>query len=77
MQPISLPLTLNDIKTNLLNGTYAIPAFQRDFVWDIDRSAKLLDSWVKGYPMGSFILWKTDEALCPVKKNRKHCYLSQ
>jgi hypothetical protein len=52
----------------LLNGTYAIPAFQRDFVWDIERSAKLLDSWVKGYPMGSFILWKTDEALCPVKK---------
>ncbi len=68
MQPIPLPLTLNDIKTNLLNGTYAIPAFQRAFVWDIERSAKLLDSWVKGYPMGSFILWKTEEALCPVKK---------
>ena len=68
MRPISIPLKLSDIATNLQNGTYVIPDFQRDFVWDISQSASLLDSWIKGYPLGSFILWTTDEILCPIKQ---------
>lgn len=68
MRPIPIPLKLSDIETNLSNGTYVIPDFQRDFVWDIEKSAQLLDSWVKGYPLGSFILWTTDEELCPIKQ---------
>lgn len=68
MRPIPIPLKLSDIETNLSNGTYVIPDFQRDFVWDIEKSAQLLDSWVKGYPLGAFILWTTDEELCPIKQ---------
>jgi uncharacterized protein with ParB-like and HNH nuclease domain len=68
MRPQSIPLKLSDIETNLANGNYVIPAFQRDFVWDIEQSAQLLDSWIKGYPFGAFILWTTDEKLCPIKK---------
>ena len=68
MRPVSIPLKLSDIDINLSNGTYVIPDFQRDFVWDIDQSAQLLDSWIKGYPLGAFILWTTDEALCPIKQ---------
>ena len=68
MRPQPIQLKLSDIEANLANGTYVIPAFQRDFVWDIEQSARLLDSWIKGYPLGSFILWTTDERLCPVKK---------
>ena len=68
MRPISIPLKLSDIATNLQNGTYVIPDFQRDFVWDINQSASLLDSWIKGYPLGSFILWTTDEILCRIKQ---------
>lgn len=68
MRPQPIQLKLSDIENNLANGTYVIPAFQRDFVWDIEQSARLLDSWIKGYPLGSFILWTTDERLCPVKK---------
>ena len=68
MRPVSIPLKLSDIETNLSNGTYVIPDFQRDFVWDIEQSAQLLDSWIKGYPLGAFILWTTDEALCPIKQ---------
>jgi uncharacterized protein with ParB-like and HNH nuclease domain len=44
-------------------GTIKIPQFQRDFVWNKEKSAKLLDSIVKGYPIGTFILWKTKEEL--------------
>ena len=68
MRPISIPLKLSDIETNLSNGTYVIPDFQRDFVWNIEQSAKLLDSWIKGYPLGAFILWTTDEELCAIKE---------
>lgn len=68
MRPISIPLKLSDIETNLSNGTYVIPDFQRDFVWDIEQSAQLLDSWIKGYPLGAFILWTTDEVLCKIKQ---------
>ena len=44
-------------------GNVKIPQFQRDFVWSKDKSAKLLDSIVKGYPIGTFIFWKTKEEL--------------
>ncbi len=68
MKPLSIPLKLSDIDNNLTNGTYVIPDFQRDFVWDIEQSARLLDSWIKGYPLGAFILWTTSEILCPIKQ---------
>ena len=68
MRPVPIPIKLTEIENNLSNGTYVIPDFQRDFVWDINKSAQLLDSWLKGYPLGAFILWTTDEALCPIKE---------
>lgn len=57
--PMSFPTLLSDIEKGLIK----IPQFQRDFVWSKERSAKLLDSIVKGYPIGTFILWKTKEEL--------------
>lgn len=68
MTPQPVQLKLSTIEANIENGLFVIPNFQRDFVWDMEKSAKLLDSWIKGYPFGSFILWTTDEELCPVKK---------
>ena len=44
-------------------GRMKIPQFQRGFVWTRRQSAALLDSIVKGYPVGTFILWKTKESL--------------
>lgn len=54
---------INDIE----NGRIKIPQFQRDFVWTRDKSAKLIDSILKGYPIGTFILWKTKEQLRTVR----------
>lgn len=49
------------------NGRIKIPQFQRDFVWTKDKSAKLLDSILRGFPIGTFILWKTKEQLRTVR----------
>lgn len=54
---------INEIET----GQIKIPQFQRQFVWDIQSSAKLIDSILKGYPIGTFIYWRTNERLRSIK----------
>lgn len=49
------------------NGQLKIPQFQRDFVWTIQKSASLMDSIIKGYPIGTFIFWRTKEKLRVVR----------
>ncbi|MDF1817912.1 MAG: DUF262 domain-containing protein [Immundisolibacteraceae bacterium] len=56
-----------DLINEIQKGIIKIPKFQRDFVWTIDKTAKLLDSILKGYPVGTFILWQTDERLNDIK----------
>ena len=57
--------------TDLINeidkGEIKIPKFQRDFVWSIEKTANLLDSILKGYPIGTFILWETKQRLNDIK----------
>ena len=48
-------------------GQIKIPQFQRDFVWELTKSANLMDSIIKGYPIGTFIFWKTKERLRSVR----------
>src|SRR6266581_3758631 len=60
-------VTFTSLFAEIENGTIKIPQFQRDFVWSKEKSAKLLDSIVKGYPIGTFILWKTKESLRVVR----------
>ncbi len=60
-------VTFTSLFAEIENGTIKIPQFQRNFVWSRAQSAKLLDSIVKGYPIGTFILWKTDERLRSVR----------
>lgn len=48
-------------------GSVKIPQFQRDFVWSKYKSAQLMDSLLKGFPIGTFILWKTDEQLRSIR----------
>mgnify|MGYP000874485934 FL=1 len=56
-----------DLIYEIQKGQIKIPKFQRDFVWSIDKTAKLLDSILKGYPIGTFILWETNERLNDIK----------
>jgi hypothetical protein len=63
------PLTVDysQFVTDVKAGKIKIPQFQRQFVWDMKASAKLLDSMIKGYPIGTFILWRTGEELRAVR----------
>lgn len=54
---------INDIEV----GRIKIPQFQRDFVWTKEKSAHLLDSIIKGYPIGTLILWQTQERLRSIR----------
>lgn len=56
-----------DLISEIQKGVIKIPKFQRDFVWSIDKTAQLLDSILKGYPIGTFILWQTDERINDIK----------
>lgn len=65
--PEPLPKQFSSLMDDISSGRLKIPQFQREFIWEIKKSASLLDSIVKGYPVGSFIFWKTRERLRSVK----------
>ncbi|MBN1313811.1 MAG: DUF262 domain-containing protein [Anaerolineales bacterium] len=50
------------------SGKIKIPKFQRDFIWRKEQTAELIDSLIKGYPIGMFIFWQTKEELRHVKE---------
>lgn len=57
----------SELIDEIQKGIIKIPKFQREFVWSIDETAILLDSILKGYPIGTFILWETDQRLNDIK----------
>ncbi len=46
-------------------GSYAMPVFQRGYVWNRDQVRKLMNSLYRGYPIGELLVWntQTDESL--------------
>jgi len=66
-----MPESQNFLITELINdvkrGLVKIPQFQRDFIWSKQKAASLMDSILKGYPIGTLILWKTKETLRSIK----------
>jgi uncharacterized protein with ParB-like and HNH nuclease domain len=68
---LRLPTPSHSRYTNLLSdiekGEIKIPQFQREFVWSLQKSAALLDSVIKGYPIGTFIFWATKDRLRSVR----------
>ncbi len=54
-------ITIYDAVKNVESGKYIMPAFQRQFVWDMPRIEKLWDSILQGYPISTFLFWHVDE----------------
>lgn len=48
---------MSTILEKVTNGEFLIPEFQRDFVWEKRQMIALFDSIIKGFPIGSIILW--------------------
>jgi hypothetical protein len=61
------PFPFSTLVSEIEKGIVKIPQFQRDFVWSKAKSCKLMDSIVKGYPIGTFIFWKTNERLRSIR----------
>ena len=61
-------LTIRKLIDRISSGDIRIPAFQRDYVWEPDQVAFLLDSIYKGFPIGTVILWKTETRLKSEKR---------
>ena len=58
----------SDLICEIEKGIIKIPRFQRGFVWSIEKTAELLDSILKGYPIGTFILWQTNQRVNDIKQ---------
>jgi hypothetical protein len=51
--------TLNGVMAQVEAGKIVLPAMQRPFVWKDERITKLVDSMLRGFPLGTALLWKT------------------
>jgi len=50
-----------DLIAKIEQGLVKIPAFQRDFVWPMDDTLRLLDSISRRYPIGTFLFWQSSD----------------
>jgi len=56
-------LKIDRLLSRIGEGDIKIPAFQRGFVWNQDQIIELLDSLYHNYPVGSILLWSSNERL--------------
>ena len=48
---------VDDLITQVENGTLGLPELQRGFVWQAAKVRDLLDSMMKGFPIGYLMIW--------------------
>lgn len=53
-------IAVSDLLEGVTSGTIRIPRFQRPYVWGPDDMIQLFDSVLRGYPIGSLLIWQTD-----------------
>ena len=51
------PITIRKALRAIERREYVLPAIQRQFVWHPVQIARLFDSLLRGYPIGSFLFW--------------------
>ncbi len=52
------PKTIKEIIDKIDNRYWLLPNIQRKFVWDTEKIMNLFDSIMRGYPIGTFMVWK-------------------
>ena len=52
-------IDINTILSQIDLGSYAMPVFQRGYVWNRDQVRKLMNSLYRGYPIGQLLVWNT------------------
>jgi hypothetical protein len=61
-------LRIEQLVNGVKVGDIRLPKFQRPFVWNKSDILKLLDSIYKGYPIGSILLWLTQQELASERR---------
>ena len=56
------PITVKEAISNIRAKRYALPAIQRELVWDTRQIQRLFDSLMRGYPIGAFLFWAIEPA---------------
>jgi Protein of unknown function DUF262 len=54
---------LEDLLRELISGKLRVPRFQRAYVWRPEQMLDLFDSIERNYPIGSVLVWDSDEPL--------------
>jgi len=54
------PITIREALDRIHRHDYVLPAIQREFVWRPEQIARLFDSLMQGYPIGSFLFWSVE-----------------
>lgn len=67
LQPQNIAMKYQHLFSGVGTGQIRIPQFQRPFIWSPEQTAKLIDSIVKGFPIGTFIFWRTTESMRTVR----------
>ena len=57
----NIPSKVGDLLSDVKNGKVGLPDLQRPFVWKDSKARDLLDSMLKGYPIGYIMLWQSPE----------------
>lgn len=57
----NIPSKIGDLLADVRNGKIGLPDLQRPFVWKDNKARDLLDSMMKGYPIGYVMLWQSPE----------------
>ena len=58
-------MKIQEILNQIDLGSYALPEFQRGYVWNREQVKRLIMSLYKGYPIGGLLIWvtKTDPTI--------------
>lgn len=52
-------MDISTILSQIDLGSYAMPVFQRGYVWNREQVRKLMNSLYRGYPIGELLVWNT------------------
>lgn len=58
----NIPSKVGDLLNDVRLGKVGLPDLQRPFVWKDNKVRDLLDSMMKGYPIGYVMLWQSPDA---------------
>jgi len=50
-------VSVYDVVSKITQNEYYLPAIQRKLVWKYEQMESLFDSFMKGYPIGTFLFW--------------------